>query len=46
MVWHYLITLGHGSHYDYNIWVYWHYHNPPYSKAFWRVFNILAKGGI
>jgi hypothetical protein len=51
IVWHYLITTHHGSHYDWHVWDNWyiyinsHGYTAP-SKAVQRVLKILARGGI
>ncbi len=51
LVYHYLITTHHGSHYDWHVWdnfyLYYqsHSHTLP-SKAVKRVLSILAKGDI
>lgn len=47
LVWHYLIALHHGSHYDFNIWAYFYQHPKAHpTAAFRRVLAILARGGI
>lgn len=47
MVWNYLITLHHGSHYDWHIWVYMVQHSVThYNSAQLRVLALLTRGGI
>jgi hypothetical protein len=51
IVYHYLITTHHGSHYDWHVWDNWALYldrhgwsQPP--QAVKRVLALLAKGGI
>lgn len=48
LVYHYLITTHHGSHYDWHIWQWWANHPATYplNSAIKRVESILAHGGI
>jgi hypothetical protein len=51
LVFHYLITTHHGSHYDWHVWDNWYLYIQSHgyvapSKAVRRVLILLAKGGI
>lgn len=51
LVYHYLVTLHHGSHYDWHVWLNWYrslQHDPSLlpSRAVSRVLDLLGKGGI